>query len=164
MTKEKLAWAEAEAAEVEDCYRRYILSYPQQVLTKGRPIDFDSLGFWSFPLLIVACPQSSIFILEAQAFDEMFRKAYDHYREDGWAGSVEVDSVQVHSLQPGFALLEGKGSRYRADGSVLNRWDTFYALRKAKGIWQTFMITDSIQARPTAEQWTAWALSLAGGK
>jgi hypothetical protein len=160
--KDKVFRAESEAAEVEESYRRYIQAYPQQLLTKGRPIDFDALGFWSFPLLIVACPQSGIFMLDEQAFDEMFRSQYDKYREDGWTGRVELDMVSVHPLQPGVAVLESKGSRYRTDGSRIDSWDTFYVLRKAKGIWQTVMITDSIDTRPTVEQWAVWARSLDG--
>ena len=58
------------AAEVEATCRRYIQGYPAALwryLRDGTPIDYDALGFWSFPMMfIIGDGKGGVFLQEAQ--------------------------------------------------------------------------------------------------
>jgi hypothetical protein len=97
----------------------------------------------------------SISVVEERDFASDFRKRYDRYREDGWAGRVEIDEVKAHSIGPDLAVLEARGTRYRHDGSVIDGWDSCYIMRKANQRWRAFFITDA-RPRPTSQGWRHW--------
>jgi hypothetical protein len=142
-----------EIAEIERIYRQYFHDYPLQLQTEGKPIDFAALGFWAFPLVLVG---DTIAILDEPAYDAIFSGLYDRYRDDGWAGRVEVDDVRIHMPRTDLAILEGRGTRYRADGSVIDGFDSVYFLRRFTGRWQCFLVVNTGRPRPRSDQWEAW--------
>src|SRR5690606_25455074 len=52
--------------------------------------------------------------------------------------------------------VEATGTRYLADGEVLDRWDTCYLMRRDGDGWRTFLMTDGKAPRPGREEWLAW--------
>src|SRR5579871_1691114 len=96
------------AAEVEAACRRYYADYPAALwryLTEGATIDYDALGCWTFPmLLIIGLPEETIItISDVATYDRQVRAAYDQYYAEGWAGRLNLDRVKVTVASPGAA-------------------------------------------------------------
>ena len=153
------------AAGMEAAYRRYISRYPgavKRALASDSPIDFAGLNAWSFPLLVVVGDgaQSIVRMFDEAQFDAMFRELYRGYQARGWDGRVTIDSVAVMPVAANLGLLEATGTRYLADGQVLDRWDTCYLMRREADDWRTFLITDGKAPRPGRDEWLAWLQGL----
>jgi hypothetical protein len=155
------------AAEVEAACRRYYADYPAALwryLTEGAVIDYDALGCWCFPmLLIIGMPDNSIITISDEAvYDSQVRGAYDQYYAEGWAGRLNLDFVKVSVASPDVGLIEVKGTRYRADGSDLNHWDACYLMRRTAAGWKQFAVIDTEPPRPKAGEWIRWLRSASG--
>jgi hypothetical protein len=154
----------AVAAEVEAACRRYYADYPAALwryLTARAAIDYDALGCWCFPmLLIIGMPETSIVTISDQAlYDSQVRAAYDQYYAEGWAGRLNLDFVRVSVASPKIALVEVKGTRFRADGSDLNHWDACYLMRRFDVGWKQLAVIDTEPPRPIAAEWLRWLRS-----
>jgi hypothetical protein len=156
------------AAEVEATCRRYLAGYPAALwryLTDGSDIDYDALGFWSFPMMFIigaAEGGSSVTIVDRDQFDSQVRAVYDQYYVDGWGGDLRLDAAKVSVVSPDVALIETSGTRFRSDGSDFNKWDSCYWMKRTAAGWKQFAVTDTEPPRPPAREWVRW-LRAAGG-
>jgi hypothetical protein len=149
------------AGEVEAACRRYYADYPAALwrnLTEGAAIDYDALACWTFPmLLIIGTPQGAIVTISDQAiYDSQVRGAYDQYYANGWAGRLNLDHVRVSVASPTAALVEVRGTRFRADGSDLNHWDACYLFQRTAAGWRQHAVIDTEPPRPPASEWVRW--------
>jgi hypothetical protein len=156
------------AAEVEATCKRYLKGYPAALwryLRDGTPVDYDALGFWSFPMMFIIGDGkggSSVTIVDEALFDSQVRAVYDTYGAEGWGGDHRLDSARVSVVSPDVALIETTGTRFRADGSDFNHWDSCYWMKRGAGGWKQFAVTDTEAPRPPAQEWVRW-LRAAGG-
>lgn len=149
------------AAEAEAACRRYYADYPAALwrwLTEGAAIDYDALGCWSFPmLLIIGTPAGTIVtISDVATYDSQVRAAYEQYYAEGWAGRLNLDRVKVTVASPDAALVEVRGTRFRADGRDLNHWDACYLFQRAADGWRQHAVIDVEPPRPPAAEWIEW--------
>ena len=147
--------------EVEAAYRRYITDYPAALwahFRDGRAIDYDALDFWQFPMLFVVgtVGGTGIAIVDSDAFDRQVRAMYAGYVAEGWGGGIVLDRCDVSPIAADMALIETEGTRFRADGGVLNRWAACYWMRRTPGGWKHIAVTDTEPPRPDARQWAQW--------
>ena len=155
-------------AEVEATCRRYLKGYPDALwryLRDGTPVDYDALGFWSFPMMFIIGDGkggSSVTIVDQALFDSQVRAVYDTYGAEGWGGDLRLDTAKVSVVSPDVALIETTGTRFRADGSDFNKWDSCYWLKRTAAGWKQFAVTDTEAPRPPAQEWVRW-LRAAGG-
>jgi hypothetical protein len=98
--------------------------------------------------------------LDRVRFDAVNRALYEQYYADGWTGRVSLDSMSTTILGTEFAILDAKGTRYRANGSEIDHWDTRYIMRKTCEGWKHFILTDRSSAMPELEQWAEWLTGL----
>ena len=161
--------SEAEiVAEVEDVCHQYLVAYPAALwryLIEGTAIDYDDLGFWSFPMMFIIGDGrggSAVSIVDQASFDSQVRAVYDQYYADGWGGDLKDDSAKVSVVSPDVALIETTGTRFRADGSPFNTWDSCYWMKRTAAGWKQFAVTDTEAPRPPAQEWVRW-LRAAGG-
>jgi hypothetical protein len=154
------------AGEVETACRRYYADYPAALwrwLTEDAPIDYAALGCWTFPmLLIIGTPDGTIVTVSDEAFyDSQVRAAYDQYYAEGWAGRLNLDRIKVTLASANAALVEVRGTRFRADGSDLNHWDACYLFQRTADGWRQHAVIDVEPPRPAAADWIGW-LATAG--
>ena len=152
------------AAEIEAACRRYYADYPAALwryLTEGATIDYDALGCWTFPmLLVIGIGESALVtISDAAVYDRQVRGAYDQYYAAGWAGRLNLDHVRVTVVSADVGLVEVKGTRFRADGSDLNHWDACYLFRRSQAGWRQCAVIDTEAPRPPAAEWVRWLRS-----
>lgn len=149
------------AAEAEAACRRYYADYPAALwrwLNEGGAIDYDELGCWAFPmLLIIGTPDTTLVTISDMAtYDNQVREAYRQYHADGWGGRLNLDRVKVTVASPDRALVEVRGTRFRADGSNLNHWDACYLYHRVGGDWRQHAVIDVEPPRPGADAWIDW--------
>lgn len=149
------------ASEVEAACRRYYADYPAALwrwLTDGEDIDYDALGCWTFPmLLIIGTPDATIVtISDVETYDSQVREAYAQYHADGWGGRLHLDRVKVTVASPKQALVEVRGTRFHADGSDLNHWDACYLFQLTGKGWRQHAVIDVESPRPAAQEWIRW--------
>jgi hypothetical protein len=152
------------AAEIEAACRRYYADYPAALwryLTEGAAIDYEALGCWTFPmLLIIGMGDSALITISDQPiYDSQVRGAYDQYYAEGWAGRLNLDHVRVTVVSPEVGLVEVKGTRFCADGSNLNHWDACYLMRRTAAGWRQCAVIDTEPPRPPAAEWVRWLRS-----
>jgi hypothetical protein len=153
------------AREAEADVRSYVAGYCRALwkyVTQGARIDYDALGFWKFPLMMIsgtgeAC---SVNIYDEAAFDAMVRPGYEYYYGDGWDGRVEVHSAEATIVGASFAVVETTGSRYRADDSVNSSWSCLYLLQRDGIGWKHIGVDSALPPRSVAN-WSRWLSSLA---
>jgi hypothetical protein len=156
------------AAEVEATCRRYLKGYPAALwryLTEGAAVDYDALGFWSFPMMFIIGDGkggSSVTIVDQALFDAQVRAVYDQYYAEGWGGDLRLDSAKVSVVSSDVALIETSGTRFRADGADFNTWDSCYWMKRAAAGWKQFAVTDTEAPRPPAQEWVRWLRSAGG--
>ncbi len=131
-------------------------------MTGGVPIDYDALGYWKFPFLMIggeghAC---SVTIFGEEAFDAMVKPGYEAYYRDGWDGRVEVHGCDVTLAGDMFGFAHTTGSRYRADGSVNSSWDCLYMLRRTAAGWRHIGVDAALPPRSTGA-WGDWLIAVA---
>jgi len=154
------------AAEIEAACRRYYTDYPAALwryLTEGAAIDYDALGCWTFPmLLIIGMGEHALITISDQGiYDSQVRGAYDQYYAEGWAGRLNLDHVRVTVVSAEVGLVEVRGTRFRADGSDLNHWDACYLMRRTQAGWRQCAVIDTEAPRPPASEWVRWLRSAA---
>ena len=156
------------AAEVEAACRRYIQDFPAAVwrnLNDGTPVDYDAIGFWSFPILFVMGDGkggSNVTIVDQALYDRQIGALYEQYRAEGWGGGLRIDTAKVSVVSADVALIETTGTRFLPDGSDFNGWDSCYWMKRAAAGWKQFALIDAQPPRPTAQEWVRW-LRAAGG-
>ena len=152
------------AIEIEAACRRYYADYPAALwryLTAGAAIDYDALGCWTFPmLLIIGMGDSALITISDQSiYDSQVRGAYDQYYAEGWAGRLNLDHVRVTVVSDEVGLVEVRGTRFRADGSDLNHWDACYLMGRTPVDWRQCAVIDTEAPRPPAGEWVRWLRS-----
>ena len=152
------------ATEAEAACRRYYADYPAALwrwLNDGSEIDYDALGCWTFPmLLIIGTPEATIVtISDVATYDGQVRDAYRQYFAEGWAGKLHLDRVKVTVASPNEALVEVRGTRFKADGSDLNHWDACYLFQRTADGWRQHAVIDVEAPRPNADLWIRWLQS-----
>src|SRR5678816_3876060 len=108
--------SESLAFQAEQEVRRYVLGYCSALwdyVTGGTEIDYEALGFWKFPILMLsgsadACRND---IRDVASLDAMVKPGYEHYYRDGWDGRVEVHTAKATLSGLSFATVETAGSR-----------------------------------------------------
>ena len=155
------------ADELEAEIRSYVAAYTGALwhyVTGGKPIDYDALGYWKFPILMIggAGESCSVTIHDEASFDAMVKPGYEHYLRDGWDGRVEVHQAKATLAGPAIGLVESAGSRYRADGSVNSSWSCTYLLQRTARGWKHIGVDAGLPPRAVA-QWGAWLNSVAAG-
>jgi hypothetical protein len=148
-------------AEVEDMARRYFHNYSAAVyrcLTDGTPIDYDALGFWTFPMLFVTGSESNshVTVVGCGPFDEQVLAICQRYCDGGWAGELEVNDARVSIVTSDVALVETKGHRFTADGGIYNDWRSCLWVRRSPTAWRQFAVTETERPRPLTSEWVAW--------
>lgn len=148
---------------LEESYRRYIAGYPRAVLealAAKRAVDFESLGFWRFPLLSISTAGARI--VTEQEFDARFHELYVKYSQDGWVGGVRITGIEVQPVCASFARLDGRGDRVRGDGSVIDRWATYYLMALGSEGWRAVALAGTGVGLPAIERWCGWFTGLEG--
>ncbi|AMK19939.1 MULTISPECIES: hypothetical protein [Sphingobium] len=155
---------------IEAAYRDYIVRYPAALwkwLQDGQPIDYDALGFWTFPMLFIAGTEGAggeatyAGIQTLAEYDAGVRGIYRRFYDMGWRGRIELDRGDASLIGSVMGMIETRGTRYLDDGSILNHWDAVYMYRLVDGAWKQFAVADVEKGRPSADQWRAWLGSLA---
>jgi hypothetical protein len=154
-----------DAADIERHVRAYIAGYCGALwryVTEGTQIDYDALGYWQFPFLMIggAGQACSVSIYDAASFDEMVKPGYQAYYRDGWDGSVELHSVDVTLAGPSIGFAQTTGSRYRANGTVNSSWSCLYMLRRTQAGWKHIGVDAALPPRSTSD-WGDWLVSVA---
>jgi hypothetical protein len=156
--------AEAIVTDVRRTYFRYIELISEQLrqyLMEGVPYDSENFCWWSFPLLDIG--ESPPRILAKYDFELRLTPLYERYfRDEGWSTN-RIDSTPVWPVSENLAMLEGHGSRHRDDGSVIDGWDCYYAMRRFRDEWRCMVLAPASGApsypRPT--QWRSWLARVA---
>jgi hypothetical protein len=160
-----MGWNEQLAAEAEEEVRRYVRGYCGALwdyVTEGTQIDYEALGFWSFPILMISgtIEACRIDIRDAASLDAMVKPGYEHYFRDGWDGRVEVHTAKAKMSGSTFATVKTTGSRYRADDSINSSWECAYLMRRDHDGWKHIGVDSALPLRAMSE-WGAWLGSLA---
>jgi hypothetical protein len=156
------------AAEAEQEVRRYVHGYCGALwdyLTAGAEIDYEALGFWKFPILMVSGARDAcrIDIRDAASLDAMVKPGYEYYHRDGWDGRVEVHSAKATLISPTLAAVETTGSRYRADDSVNSSWSCVYLVQRTGQGWKHIGVDSALPLRDLRE-WGDWLVSVTSGQ
>ncbi|MDG2005164.1 MAG: hypothetical protein P8J20_17720 [Novosphingobium sp.] len=153
------------AQDIENHVRAYIDGYCGalwQYVTQGRTIDYDALGYWKFPFLMIGGEDHScsVSIFDEASFDAMVKPGYEAYYRDGWDGSVKLHSLNVTLASSSVGFAETTGSRYRADGSVNSSWSCLYMLRRTQQGWKHVGVDAALPPRRISD-WGDWLVSVA---
>jgi hypothetical protein len=155
------------AVEAEHEVRRYVHGYCGALwkyLTEGADIDYEALGFWKFPILMVSGSADAyrIDFRDDGSLDAMVKPGYENYFRDGWDGRVEVHTAKATMAGATFATVETTGSRYRADDSVNSSWECVYLMQHTREGWKHIGVDSALPLRDVRE-WGDWLGSLASG-
>jgi hypothetical protein len=156
--------SESLAFQAEQEVRRYVLGYCSALwdyVTGGTEIDYEALGFWKFPVLMLSGSADAcrIDIRDVASLDAMVKPGYEHYYRDGWDGRVEVHTAKATLSGLSFATVETAGSRYRADGSINSSWECVYLMQHTAKGWKHIGVDSALPLRDVCE-WGDWLGSL----
>lgn len=123
-----MADADLLTKEMESFYRQYIDAFNAEELT-------GLAGHFSFPMGLIGGKRGMVVIKEPADFVRSMGKTKDFLRHRGWA-RTGVDRVHAWPTADGMGLLMTDFTRYREDGSVLERGRACYSVRRDAGAWK----------------------------
>ena len=113
--------------EVETAYQAYIALFNRE----------DAAGFvncFCYPHAVLTGEQGMLMTTTAADHQRFHAKIMTDLHGRGW-GRSGIDHLQVWPLSDSLALLAADFSRYKTDGSVLEKGRAIYTLRDESGTW-----------------------------
>ncbi|MGO9059331.1 MAG: hypothetical protein ACLQU2_18380, partial [Candidatus Binataceae bacterium] len=123
-----MASAEHLTKEMESFYRQYIDAFNAEELT-------GLAGHFSYPWGLIGGNRGLVVIKDQADFVRSMEKTKDFLRNRGW-GRTGVDRVHAWPTADNMGLLMTDFTRYREDGSVLERGRACYTVRRDAGAWK----------------------------
>ena len=124
--------------EIEAAYRRYIGVFNRE----------DATGFvacYTHPHTMLSGEQGLSIVNTTAEHERGYQALMDTLHQQKWARS-DIDRTQIWPLSDSFAQLVADVTRYRKDGSILEKLRASYMLRREAGMWK--ILAFSLIAQP----------------
>ena len=126
--------ADAIPTELEAFYRRYIDAFNRQ-----EPDSF--VNYFAHPYAVISGGRGVMSIADEELHRKSFERTMAALRERGWVRSG-IDSIKAWSLADDLGMIVSDVTRYKADGSVLERVRACYFLCRAGTAWKIATISE----------------------
>lgn len=114
--------------EVEEFYRRYIDGFNRE--------DIDLfMGSFDQPFALLSGEHGAAVFADEAAAQRFYTQTMIAIQERGWGRSA-IDRIKVWPLAGNLATLMADVTRYKQDGSILERLRAFYTLRNGGQGWK----------------------------
>ena len=97
--------------------------------------------FWDCPSAFISGQQGLDQLTNESDIQRMLRNFLTDLKEREWARS-EIDPLKTWPLAEGLVMLLVDGTRYKADGSVLERVRVCYAARRDASKWKFVTVSE----------------------
>ena len=91
--------------------------------------------FWGCPCAFISGQQGLVQFTNESDIQRMLRNFWTDLKERGWVRS-EIDPLKTWPLAENLVMLLVDGTRYKADGSVLERVRVCYTVRRDANKWK----------------------------
>lgn len=129
-----MAETEQLVREIEEFYRGYIDAFNRE--------DIDLyLRMFDLPYVIVSGGRAPTVVADEAARQTFYTRMMSGIQSSGWARS-DIDLMKAWPLGEKLAMLLSDVTRYKRDGSVLERLRACYTLRSDGKAWKIVVLSE----------------------
>ena len=165
MTNDEVRKIKNDVTEVGKSYVTRYVDALWENYSNGTAIDYEDLGFWTFPVLFIAgmeqgptggAEASHVGIYNKDKLDESVRTLYRGFYNQGMGKRADLDWSEVTVISPNCAIIETKGTRYKQDDTPFNTWHACYWMHRVEGNWKQFGVAEPAAPQPSVTEWVSW--------
>ena len=130
-----MANAEQIVREVEEFYRRYIDAFNRE--------DIDQfLQSFDLPYVLLTGERPATVVADEAARQQFYTRTMISIQGRGW-GRSEIDLMKAWPLAEKLVMIMADVTRYKKDGSMLERLRAFYTLRNDGKAWRIVALAEA---------------------
>ena len=128
-----MATSEEIVRELESFYRHYIDVFNRE--------DAEFYDCFANPYAMVSGARGLLTVANNDDNRKSFGRIMKTLKEQGWARSG-IDRINAWAMAADFGMILSDVTRYKADGSVMEKIRACYSLRRDKDKWKIVTITE----------------------